>query len=55
MQVTKINRDANGNPRFVVHFYSLLNNKEMQCLSVDEGYELALKKAKKIGGKKISQ
>ena len=38
---TRINNDTNGNPRFVCHF-----------LSIDNDYDIALQKAKTIGGKK---
>ena len=41
VDLTKINRDTNGNPRYVVHF-----------LTIDRDYETAIKKAKAIGGKK---
>lgn len=47
----RINNDVNGNPRFVVHFLSLLNEGESQGLGVLESFDLALKKARKVGGK----
>jgi hypothetical protein len=47
----RINNDINGNPRFVVHFYELLRDGEGEGLPILERYELAVKKARKIGGK----
>lgn len=53
MEFTKINNDINGNPRYVVHFFSLLTETENNSnLSIDNKYKLALNRAKKIGGKK---
>lgn len=42
---TKINRDLNGNPRYVCHFYNLLNEADTKE---------ALKKAKQLGGRKYN-
>lgn len=39
---TRINNDVNGNPRYVFHFLHLADN-----------YSEALRKAKKIGGRKF--
>ena len=47
----RINNDINGNPRYVVHFYDLLTDIEGLNLNILEKYELALKKARKVGGK----
>lgn len=47
----RINNDINGNPRFVVHFYEILNESEGKGLDVFEKYNLAVKKARKVGGK----
>ena len=47
----RINNDINGNPRFVVHFPALLNEGEGKGLDVLQRFELALKKARKVGGK----
>jgi hypothetical protein len=47
----RINNDVNGNPRFVVHFYDLLNDGEGEGLDVFKKYEIAVKKARKVGGK----
>jgi hypothetical protein len=51
MEFTKINNDINGNPRFVVHFYELLNDGEGEGLNILEKFDLVVKKARKIGGK----
>jgi hypothetical protein len=48
----RINNDINGNPRFVVHFLSLLNEGERQGLDVLQSFDLAVKKARKVGGTK---
>ena len=48
----KINNDLNGNPRFVVHFLDLLNEGERQGLDVLQSFDLAVKKARKVGGTK---
>lgn len=48
----RINNDINGNPRYVMHFMDILNNEEKSFLPFNKSYEYALKKAKKIGGKK---
>lgn len=47
---TKINHDINGNPRYVCHFLNLLTKEEKQ--TGKDKYEIALKRAKRIGGKK---
>lgn len=64
IELTKINRDINGNPRYVCHFYNLLNeNDTKEALKktasylgnrVSFEYEIALKKAKQIGGRKYN-
>lgn len=47
----RVNNDINGNPRYVCHFSDLLNKNEyasaLNKVSIDEAYNLALKKAKK--------
>lgn len=52
----RVNNDINGNPRYVCHFSDLLNKNEytsaLNKISIDEAYNLALEKAKKIGGKR---
>jgi hypothetical protein len=52
MEFKRVNNDINGNPRFVVHFLYLLNEGESQGLGVLESFDLALKKARKVGGTK---
>jgi hypothetical protein len=46
MRFTQVNNDVNGNPRYVVHFLELLKEGET-------GYETALSRANKIGGRKF--
>ena len=48
IEFTRVNNDFCGNPRFVTHFFSFLKEEE-QTLS---NYNLALKRANKLGGKK---
>ena len=47
IEFTRVNNDFCGNPRFVTHFYSFLNEDE-QTLS---NYKLAVKRANKLGGR----
>ncbi len=49
--LTSANCDVYGNPRVIVHFSSLLTNKENNELSIDAAYNLAHKRALKLGGK----
>lgn len=49
---TRVKNDVNGNPRYVCHFYNLINDKESKGLNVLEKYSIALMKAKKLGGRK---
>ncbi len=48
IEFTRVNNDVYGNPRYVTHFLSLLNEEE-QTLS---NYNLAVKRANKLGGTK---
>lgn len=56
---TRIKNDVNGNPRYVIHFCALsavYNNSYGSFnhnLSVSEKYQIALKEARKLGGKKF--
>ena len=55
--MTRIKNDVNGNGRYVVHFLNLNTAEELakegaDWIPVSEKYELALKRAKKIGGRK---
>ena len=49
--LTQAKNDVYGNPRVIVHFIDLLTDKENEELSVEEGYNLAHKRALKLGGK----
>ena len=49
--LTKSTNDVYGNPRVIVHFSSLLTDKEYNDMSISEGYNLAHKRALKLGGK----
>lgn len=68
IEFTRVNNDVNGNPRYVCHFMELINaNERGYCyegetfdttkpilkLGVSEQYAIAIKKAKKIGGRKF--
>ena len=48
IEFTRVNNDVYGNPRYVTHFFSFLKEDE-QTLS---NYNLAVKRANKLGGKK---
>jgi len=48
IEFTRVNNDFYGNPRYVTHFFSLLNEEE-QTIS---NYNLAVKRANKLGGRK---
>lgn len=50
--LTSINTDSNGHPRFVCHFLNFIKPSDRN-LTVDEKYQIALKRAKVIGGKKF--
>lgn len=60
MEFKRINNDVNGNPRYVVHFFALLTDKEQQEIRekaksfevITDMYNYAAIKANKIGGKK---
>lgn len=51
---TRVNNDVNGNPRIVVHFLQLLTKEELNSnlLPTSVKYDLALMRAKTVGGKK---
>ncbi|CAB4144190.1 hypothetical protein UFOVP455_25 [uncultured Caudovirales phage] len=55
IEYKKIKHDINGNPRYVIHFRELLSLDEFNSFSgldkITNAYNLALKKAKKLGGK----
>lgn len=53
---TRVNNDTNGNPRYVCHFFNLLTDSENNYttgLSVSDRYNVALNRARKIGGRKF--
>lgn len=52
VRFTRINNDVNGNPRYVMHFLQLLTDDELNGTSLQK-YEIALKRARKIGGRKF--
>lgn len=53
IQLTRINNDVNGNPRYCVHFLDLLSTTESHSsIPVEKRFSLALQKAKTIGGSK---
>lgn len=51
IEFTRLKNDVNGNPRYVVHFLDLISG---ETGSVSELYEIAVKKANKIGGRKYN-
>lgn len=63
IEFTRVNNDTNGNPRYVCHYLNLINEndekkaKEMAKIGnkffIEYEYIIALKKAKKIGGRKF--
>jgi hypothetical protein len=61
METTKIDflrvkNDTNGNPRYVCHYSELIKNSEsyfITGLSISDRYNVALNRAKKIGGRKF--
>lgn len=54
---TRVNNDVNGNPRYVCHFLNLIRDNEQDFhqsnLSISDKYDLAVRRAKKIGGRKF--
>jgi len=59
IEFTRVNNDGNGNPRYVCHFLNFITDKDTDKLEngeltyLDMSYELALKRARKIGGRKF--
>ena len=56
---TRINNDTNGNPRYVLHFTNLITNEERdehsgQYYNVGTMYDIAVKKANKVGGRRYN-
>jgi len=52
IEFTRVNNDVNGNPRYVCHFLNFIAGGE-NLYDVDTKYNLALSRAKKIGGRKF--
>ncbi len=46
----RVNNDVNGNPRHVCHYLNFITDADSYT---DDRYKLALKRAKKLGGKKF--
>lgn len=69
VELTRVNSDKYGNPRYVVHFFALLNDEEIVKIrkevrefnekynqyksSTEDLYRFALNKSRAIGGKKF--
>lgn len=64
VEFTRINCDINGNPRYVCHFNNFVTDKDREeALAlqragrinsfVDEMYRIAIRRAKKLGGRKF--
>jgi hypothetical protein len=53
--LTRVNNDVNGNPRYVVHFLALITEGDRQEENyIFNSYNIALAKAKKLfGGRKF--
>lgn len=57
--ITRINNDVNGNPRRVIHFLAFITDSDrverasQKLVSTGSLYEFALRKARKLGGKKF--
>lgn len=61
---TRVNNDSNGNPRYVCHFLALVNDKDREKadqlektvkpfqFALSHLYDIAVKKANKLGGRK---
>ena len=56
IDITRINSDTNGNPRYVLPYRDLLTKEELDCYILQwsgVSYNLALERAKTIGGRKF--
>lgn len=58
IEITRINRDSNGNSRMVVHFLNFITRKELdkkgdEWIPISEKYAIALKRANALGGRKF--
>lgn len=59
MEYTRVNNDTNGNPRYVFHFLNFISDTESEQAPqgmnrISYLYNLAIAKAKSIGGKKYN-
>jgi len=52
MTITNITSNSNGHPRKVIHFLAITTEKERATIDIIPLYELALKRARKHGGKR---
>ncbi len=55
LTLTRINNDINGNPRYVCHFLNLNTRAELDAnpwIDVSTKYQIAIKRANSIGGRK---
>lgn len=52
IRFTRINNDVNGNPRYVCHFLNFITEEDKD-IPLSEKYQLALRRAKKLDGKKF--
>jgi hypothetical protein len=55
---TRVRSDVNGNPRYVCHFLNLNTQEEIDkngkdWIDVSTKYQIAVKRANKIGGRKF--
>lgn len=58
IEFTRINNDVNGNPRYVCHFLALMTREELDrtgddWIDISEKYAIALRRSRKIGGRKF--
>ena len=58
IEFTRINNNASGNPRYVCHFLQLLTREELdrkgdEWIPIAEKYAIALKRSRKLGGRKF--
>jgi hypothetical protein len=54
-QLTRLGYDINGNTRYAIHFFALLSQEEINSFGLDTHeylYNLAIKRANKLGGRK---
>jgi hypothetical protein len=56
-RITRINNDVNGNPRRVIHFLAFITDNDRggtgSNFPTGSLYEVALKKARKLGGRRF--